>query len=251
LPTPITSGYKFFGTDQHIYLVCEKNKFIGFIKVGYKHLFIYDEIGVPIEINPLCVLDFYTYESCQRKGYGKIMFSEMLSKEKIEPKKMGFDRPSPKFLNFLNKYYGLYDYVPQNNNFVVFKDYFVDVPAKKDKYEIYNNNYNNNYSNNNNNNYSNSNTVSKNILSQRKLGKYSKANVNDNNQLNNLKTKEMSQKDKEFTSRIYKEYYNSNENPKKENREEDNYKYNQKKSFGYNQYQSTSSEYGAFFHMNK
>ena len=240
LPTAITSGYKFFGTAQHIYLICDKNKFIGFIKVGYKHLFIYDEIGVPIEINPLCVLDFYTYESCQRKGYGKIMFSEMLSKEKIEPKKMGFDRPSPKFLNFLNKYYGLYDYVPQNNNFVVFKDYFADVPLKKDKYDIYNN-----YSN------TNSNTNSKNILSQRKLGKYSKANINDNNQLNNLKPKEMSQKDKDFTSRIYKEYYHSNENPKKENKEEYNYKYNQKKNYGYNQYQSTSSEYGAFFHMNK
>ena len=240
MPTSITSGYKFFGTDQHIYLICEKNKFIGFIKVGYKHLFIYDEIGVPIEINPLCVLDFYTYESCQRKGYGKIMFSEMLSKEKIEPKKMGFDRPSPKFLNFLNKYYGLYDYVPQNNNFVVFKDYFTDVPLKKDKYDKYKNNSN-----------TNSNTNSKNILSQRKLGKYSKANINDNNQLNNLKAKEMSQKDKDFTSRIYKEYYNSNENPRKEKQEENNYKYNQKKNYGYNQYQSTSSEYGAFFHMNK
>ena len=38
------------------------------------------------------------------------MFNEMLSKEKIEPKKMGFDRPSKKFLNFLNKYYGLNSY---------------------------------------------------------------------------------------------------------------------------------------------
>ena len=49
-------------------MICNKNTFIGFIKVGYKHLFIYDEIGTPMEINPLCVLDFYTYETCQRKG---------------------------------------------------------------------------------------------------------------------------------------------------------------------------------------
>ena len=241
MPSAITSGYKFFGTDQHIYLVCDKKKFIGFIKVGYKHLFIYDEIGVPIEINPLCVLDFYTYESCQRKGYGKIMFNEMLSKEKIEPKKMGFDRPSPKFLNFLNKYYGLNDYVPQNNNYVVFKDYFNDVPLKKDKYDIYNN-----YNLNNNN---------KNPLSQRKLGKLKRGNDSENNNSYNNKTNsknnEISQKDKEFTSRIYQEYYKSNENQKKENNEKDNYKYNTKKSFGYNQYQSTSSEYGAFFHMDK
>jgi hypothetical protein len=240
LPTAITSGYKFFGTDQHIYLICDKNKFIGFIKVGYKHLFIYDEIGVPIEINPLCVLDFYTYETCQRQGYGKIMFSEMLSKENIEPRKMGFDRPSPKFLNFLNKYYGLNDYVPQNNNYVVFKDYFNDVPQKKDKYDFYNN-YNSSS-----NNYNN-----RNILSQRKLGKFSRGNNDNSNNSNNIKTNELSQKDKDFTTRIYKEYYSSNETQKKENNEEDNNKYNHKKSFGYNQYQSTSSEYGAFFHMNK
>ena len=241
MPTAITSGYKFFGTDQHIYLICDKNKFIGFIKVGYKHLFIYDEIGVPIEINPLCVLDFYTYETCQRQGYGKIMFSEMLSKENIEPRKMGFDRPSPKFLNFLNKYYGLNDYVPQNNNYVVFKDYFNDVPQKKDKYDYFYNNYNSSS-----NNYNN-----RNILSQRKLGKFSKGNKDNSNSSNNIKPNELSQKDKDFTTRIYKEYYSSNENQKKENNEEDSNKYNHKKSFGYNQYQSTSSEYGAFFHMNK
>ncbi len=231
MPTSITSGYKFFGTDQHIYLICEKNKFIGFIKVGYKHLFIYDEIGVPIEINPLCVLDFYTYESCQRKGYGKMMFSEMLLKEKIEPRKLGIDRPSTKFLNFLQKYYGLKDYVPQNNNFVVFKDYFIDEPLKRDKYDIYNNNSNNN---------------NRNILSQRKLGNFNKGNKQ------NKSKNEISQKDKDFTSRIYKEYYKSNEKQKRENKEEDNFKYNQKKNYGgFNQYRPSSSEYGAFFHMNK
>ena len=159
----------------------------------------------------------------------------MLSKEKIVPKKMGFDRPSQKFLNFLNKYYGLNDYVPQNNNYVVFKDYFNDVPAKRDKYDIYNNN-------------TSSNNYNRNILTQRKLGKYSKGNDNTNYK---NKNNEISQKDKDFTTRIYKEYYNSNENKKKEEEENNNnnYKYNPKKSFGYNQYQSTSSEYGSFFHM--
>ena len=176
------------------------------------------------------------------------MFNEMLSKEKIEPKKMGFDRPSQKFLNFLNKYYGLNNYVPQNNNYVVFKDYFKDIPMKKDKYDIYNN-YNYNSNNNNYNSYNNNNN--RNILSQRKLGKYNRGDNDNNNYNNNAKANELSQKDKEFTTRIYKEYYNSNEQRKEKNQEEDNYKYNPKKSFGYNQYQSTSSEYGSFFHMNK
>ena len=230
-------------------------------------MFIYDEIGVPIEINPLCVLDFYTYESCQRKGYGKMMFSEMLLKEKIEPRKLGIDRPSTKFLNFLQKYYGLKDYVPQNNNYVVFKDYFIDEPQRRDKYDIYNHNYNygnykdsNKKDNYNNYNY-NYNNNNKNILTQRKLGKYSQLNNNENISCNNNKNYEdPNQKDKDFTTRIYREYYNKENNvdkneveQEKEKEEDDEYQYRlkQKKSFGYNQYQSTSSEYGAFFHMNK
>ena len=159
------------------------------------------------------------------------MFNEMLSREKIEPKKMGFDRPSQKFLNFLNKYYGLNNYVPQNNNYVVFKDYFKDVTMKRDKYDIYNNNNNYNYNSSNNNYNSYSNNYNRNVLSQRKLGKYNRGNDNDNNTYNNnTKTNELSQKDKEFTTRIYKEYYNSNDQ-KKEKNQDDNYKYNQKKKF--------------------
>ncbi len=195
-----------------------------------------------------------------------MMFSEMLLKEKVEPRKLGIDRPSSKFLNFLQKYYGLKDYVPQNNNYVVFKDYFIDEPQKKDKYDIYGHNYNyNNY-----NNYTSSkgsynyNSNSKNILTQRKLGKYSQMNNNENISYNNTKNNEASNQkdDRDFTTRIYREYYNkSKEVPQKEddqqkekedeNSEEYQNKLRKKKSFGYNQYQSTSSEYGAFFHMNK
>jgi hypothetical protein len=177
------------------------------------------------------------------------MFTEMLSKERIEARKMGFDRPSPKFINFLNKYYGLNDYVPQNNNYVVFKDYFIDEPQKKDKYDIYNNNNNYSYNNSNNNSYNNSGSKNRNILSQRKLGKYNRETDNENYTYNN-KRNEMSKKDKDFTTRIYREY---NEYQKKDKNEDNNYrnKGSQKRSFAYNQYQSTSSEYGAFFHMNK
>ena len=202
----------------------------------------------------------------------------MISKEKILPRKLGIDRPSIKFLNFLQKYYGLKDYVPQNNNFVVFKDYFIDEPQKRDKYDIYNHNYNynntsnkkDNYNYNNYNNYTSSkgsynyNSNSKNILTQRKLGKYSQMNNNENISYNNAKTNEASNQkdDRDFTTRIYREYYNkSKEVPQKEddqqkeiedeNSEEYQNKLRKKKSFGYNQYQSTSSEYGAFFHMNK
>ncbi len=174
----------------------------------------------------------------------------MLSREKTQARKLGIDRPSSKFLNFLEKYYGLKDYVPQNNNFVVFKDYFIDEPQKRDKYDIYD--YNSNSKSNFNNYDYNNNICSKNILTQRKLGKFNQINNNENISNNNAKNDE-----KEFASKIYREYYNKlndkeeKEEEEKEIDEEYRNRLKQKKSFGYNQYQSTSSEYGAFFHMNK
>ncbi len=44
--------------------------------------------------------------------------------EGVEPRKLGYDRPSPKLRGFLSKHYRLKNYVPQNNNYVVFDDYF-------------------------------------------------------------------------------------------------------------------------------
>jgi alpha-tubulin N-acetyltransferase 1 len=65
---------KFFASDHKIYMKCEGNKVIGFIKIGIKKLFIRDEIGNINEIDPLCVLDFYVHEDYQRNGHGKVFF---------------------------------------------------------------------------------------------------------------------------------------------------------------------------------
>ena len=43
--------------------------------------------------------------------------------EVVTPHHLAYDRPSSKFLAFLKKYYNLEDYLPQTNNFVVFKEY--------------------------------------------------------------------------------------------------------------------------------
>lgn len=65
-------------------------------------------------------------------GYGKKLFDYMLMIESETPGHLAYDRPSPKFLQFLNKYYGLsecnnvalnYLDIPQVNNFVIFKQY--------------------------------------------------------------------------------------------------------------------------------
>jgi hypothetical protein len=74
----------------------------------------------------MCVLDFYVHESEQRHGYGKVLFEQMLTEERVDPRHLAIDRPSPKFLGFLKKHYRLSDYVPQSNNFVVFNQYFDD-----------------------------------------------------------------------------------------------------------------------------
>ena len=37
---------------------------------------------------------------------------------------MAYDRPSPKLLAFLSKYYNLQNYISQNNNFVIYNLYF-------------------------------------------------------------------------------------------------------------------------------
>jgi alpha-tubulin N-acetyltransferase 1 len=94
------------------------------LKVGSRKLFIRNEQGQIKEITPLCVLDFYVHESCQRGGVGKKLFELMLEREHVSPEKLGYDRPSIKLISFLAKHYGLKSYVPQNNNFVVFNQYF-------------------------------------------------------------------------------------------------------------------------------
>ena len=94
------------------------------IKMGRKHLFIRVDSGALREIEPLSVLDFYVHESCQRRGLGKCLYERMLRDERTVPAALAYDRPSSKFIAFLAKHYGLRDYLPQSNNFVVFRKYF-------------------------------------------------------------------------------------------------------------------------------
>ncbi|CAD8181919.1 unnamed protein product [Paramecium octaurelia] len=120
----ITSPTRFYQTDQKLYIKSEGKHCLGILKVGKKNLFHRDLNGLVREIQPLCVLDFYVHESMQRRGIGKELFEEMLRCEIIYPEKLAYDRPSPKLLGFLKKHYHLSNYIPQNNNFVIFSQYF-------------------------------------------------------------------------------------------------------------------------------
>ena len=106
------------------------------LKVGSKKLFIRDDVGNIKEIEPLCVLDFYVHESCQRIRYGKFLFETMCENEKVEPHKIGYDRPSSKLLNFLKKHYNLETYTPQVNNFVVYNIYFIGDKSFKAYFKV-------------------------------------------------------------------------------------------------------------------
>ncbi|CAE8583199.1 unnamed protein product, partial [Polarella glacialis] len=140
LKKPVTHGTQHL-CGQRIYLLADGRAALGLLKVGTKRLFVApppmlsmqqartgggrsDVQDALREINPMCALDFYVHETCQRHGYGRLIFDAMLSKERLAPAQMAYDRPSPKLQAFLAKHFGLAQYRPQNNNFVVFDDYF-------------------------------------------------------------------------------------------------------------------------------
>uniref|UniRef100_A0A9J7XIR8 Alpha-tubulin N-acetyltransferase 1 n=1 Tax=Cyprinus carpio carpio TaxID=630221 RepID=A0A9J7XIR8_CYPCA len=130
LPAPITSAAKLQANRHHLYLLKDgeqnggRGVIVGFLKVGYKKLFLLDQRGAHLETEPLCVLDFYVTETLQRHGYGLELFDFMLKHKRVEPEQMAYDRPSPKFLSFLEKHCDLKNSVPQVNNFVVFSGFF-------------------------------------------------------------------------------------------------------------------------------
>ncbi|XP_075962262.1 alpha-tubulin N-acetyltransferase 1 isoform X3 [Anarhichas minor] len=132
LPASITSASKLQFQRHQLYLLKDgesnggRGVVVGFLKVGYKKLFLLDRQGVHIEAEPLCVLDFYIAENFQRHGYGLELFDFMLQHKNLEPVLMAYDRPSPKFLSFLAKHYCLTPSVPQANNFVVFQGFFLN-----------------------------------------------------------------------------------------------------------------------------
>lgn len=56
----------------------------------------------------------------------------MIRREEIgSPALLAYDRPSPKLLSFLSKHFGLKEYFPQANKFVVYDQYFEEAPTKK------------------------------------------------------------------------------------------------------------------------
>ena len=130
LSAAITSHSRFVYSNHKLFIKVNGNQMIGFIKIGVKNLIYTGISGKLMEISPVCVLDFYVHETLQRHGFGKLLFEKVLEIEKLEPYQMAIDRPSSKFLFFLNKHYKLKEYRTQSNNFVIFNQFF---ETKEDK----------------------------------------------------------------------------------------------------------------------
>jgi hypothetical protein len=126
LPTAITSAAKVrMNPDHRVYIAFDGNTALGFIKVGVKTLFV-SRNGAFVELSLLSVLDFAVMKGLQRRGVGKKLFDAMCLMEKVsDPSTLAYDRPSAMFLSFLSRHFGLKDFTPQPNNFVVFEDYFM------------------------------------------------------------------------------------------------------------------------------
>jgi len=115
----------------------EPGKVYGFIKIGHKPLFVMDANGNQLEVNPLCVLDFYVLEEYQRNGFGLKLFANMLRDQSINPAQLAIDRPSVKFRAFLKKHYGLAKNIPQVNNFVIFEGFFKLNPVRRNRNRLF------------------------------------------------------------------------------------------------------------------
>ena len=48
----------------------------------------------------------------------------MLENENKKANMLAYDRPSPKLISFLKKHYNLVNFIPQNNNFVIYQQFF-------------------------------------------------------------------------------------------------------------------------------
>jgi alpha-tubulin N-acetyltransferase 1 len=132
LPHVITTFDTFTSDGNTLYILLsdDHTTALGFLKVGPRHLFLWDRMGHQRELELLCLLDFFTFPNEQRKGYGRRMIDRMLREEHCEMKCIPIDRPSSLCLQFMKKHFGLSKYIVQANKFVVFDEFWETNPKE-------------------------------------------------------------------------------------------------------------------------
>eukprot|EP00210_Caulerpa_lentillifera_P001184 g1140.t1 len=122
LQQPATDYSRLKSGDNTLILICKPRwvcgtRVIGGIKCGRKHLFFKRERDF-VEVESICVLDFYVHERFQRQGFGYKLFQKFLKTMNEDPSTIAYDRPTSKMSAFLMKYYGcpqlVYSHLAQN-----------------------------------------------------------------------------------------------------------------------------------------
>jgi len=70
-----TSFYKFFHSQDRMFIKAEKNVIIGYLRVGKRRIFIRDEQNNYFQEDPITVIDFYIVKNYERQGFGKVSFN--------------------------------------------------------------------------------------------------------------------------------------------------------------------------------
>lgn len=148
--SPITNADLFFAKENDTIIIkAQGNKVCGFIRVGYRDIYINTLNDVLEKVNLLCVFDFYVHFSCQRCGYGKELFDKVLQIYKTDPGLMAYDKPSKAMNFFLYKHYSLNNPIVQNNHMCIYYQLLLKLinESYNSDYSNNGNNFNNNYSN--------------------------------------------------------------------------------------------------------
>lgn len=146
LKSPITNADLFFGKQNETLIIKAKgNTVYGFIRVGYKDLYINTLNDILEKVNLLCVFDFFVHFTCQRMGYGKELFDKVLEMFKVQPAMMAYDKPSQAMSNFLYKHYSLKNPIEQNNHMFIYYQLLLKLINENYNNTNNNNRYNDNY----------------------------------------------------------------------------------------------------------
>ena len=130
LMAPVTSLKRLRGVDSGhnlIAFVHRDQTVMGYIKYGNKRLYFHRADGRVFYVVMTCVLDFYVNKAVQRKGTGHALFEHFRTTVDKQARECAYDRPSPKLVAFLRKYYHI-DVAQQSNRFAVTDDVLVQHP---------------------------------------------------------------------------------------------------------------------------
>lgn len=124
---PLTQAETFFNKDNEVIIIKTKGHYVyGYIRAGYRNVYIHTLQDELTQMNLLCVFDFYVHVNVQRMGIGKEIFNMFLyAYNNVKPCYIAYDCPTQAMIDFLHKHYGLTCPIYQHNNMVIYKELLI------------------------------------------------------------------------------------------------------------------------------